>query len=84
MTPHPANDMHYVYALKNRNDNSFYYGYTNNLEWRIAEHQRDWNCELIYWEAYKSEIDARRRERKLQDYGQALSALKLRLAESLK
>jgi hypothetical protein len=38
----------------------------------------------MYYEAYLAEADARRRERKLKDYGQARSKLKERLRESLK
>ena len=82
--PAPSKNMHYVYVLKNINDKTLYYGYTNNLDRRISEHQKDWDCELVYFEAYKSETDARRREKKLKDYGQAVSGLKSRLTESLK
>lgn len=31
--------VYYVYILKNCKDNGLYYGYTNNLERRIAEHK---------------------------------------------
>jgi len=60
------------------------YGYANNLERRIAEHNRVKKRELIYYEAYKSESDARNRERRLKQYAQALTVLKVRLKESLK
>ncbi|MFH1622481.1 MAG: GIY-YIG nuclease family protein [Candidatus Omnitrophota bacterium] len=50
--------MYYVYILKNCKDSGLYYGYTNNLERRIAEHKNKQNCELIYYEGYKSEFGA--------------------------
>ena len=62
-----------------------YYGYTQDLEKRLDYHRiNKENFHLIYYEAYKFEIDARHRERRLKNYSQALSALKSRLAESLK
>jgi len=77
--------MYYVYVLKNKVTKEPYYGYTCNLEKRMAEHKRyRWGMELVYYEAYESEIDARNRERNLKHYAQALTALKIRLTESLK
>ncbi|MDD5292254.1 MAG: GIY-YIG nuclease family protein [Candidatus Omnitrophica bacterium] len=76
--------MYYVYILKNTRTNELYYGYTNNIERRIAEHSRKQPQELVYYEAYKSESDARNREMKLKHHAQALTALKGRLSESLK
>ena len=61
-----------------------YYGYTNNLERRLAEHNKNGNWDLLYYEAYKSEVDARNRERRLKHYAQAFTALKGRIKESLK
>jgi putative endonuclease len=74
--------MYYVYLLKDINTNEFYYGYTNNLERRINEHNKEKDKELIYYEAYKAESDARNRERQLKRYAQALTSLKRRLKES--
>ena len=76
--------MHYVYVLKDKETNELYYGYTNNLKQRISKHNKERNWELIYYEAYKAESDARNRERRLKYYAQALTALKARLRESLK
>ena len=76
--------MYYMYILKNNKTNELYYGFSNNLERRIAEHNRRQPQELVYYEAYKSESDARNRERRLKQYAQALTALKVRLKESLK
>jgi len=76
--------MYYVYILKNEMTKELYYGYTNNLDRRIVEHNQKQRFGLIYYEAYKSERDARIRERRLKQYAQALTALKGRLKESLK
>lgn len=61
-----------------------YYGYTDNLDRRLSEHEAEdkaWG--LVYYEAYRSEDDARQRERKLKDYGQARTHLKRRISKSL-
>jgi len=76
--------MYYVYVLKDIKTKELYYGYTNNLERRIKEHNKKQLNELIYYEAYKAEVDARDRERRLKHYAQALAALKGRLKESLR
>jgi len=75
--------MYYVYILKNLINEEVYYGYTNNLERRIEEHNADnkWKC--VYFEAYLSEKDARNRENKLKYYGQTRTHLKKRISESL-
>lgn len=77
--------MYKVYFLRNQETNELYYGYTNNLKRRLSEHNKKQKCwEVIYYEAYKSETDARTRERRLKHYAQALTALKSRLKNSLK
>jgi len=60
-----------------------YYGYTKNVERRVAEHNKSQKWELVYFEEFKSEIDARKREKRLKHYAQALTALKQRISESL-
>jgi len=75
--------MYYVYILKSHSEEKTYIGYTNDLERRLKEH-KDKKPELIYYEAYKSEIDARLRERKLKQRGQSVRRLKERLINSLK
>ena len=72
--------MFYVYVLKNTISGKPYYGYTADLKRRVREHGRYWK--LVYYEAYTSKADALLRERKLKDYGQARSWLKLRIAHS--
>ncbi len=74
--------MFYVYCIQNKGE--FYYGYTGDLARRFKEHKReDKNWNLIYYEAYRSEEDARRRERKLKDYGQSRTHLKRRIVNSI-
>lgn len=78
--------VYYVYVLKNPKRDELYYGYTANLRERFAAHQRlpkhaGW--ELVYYEAYRAERDARDRERKLKQYGAARGQLKRRIARSL-
>ena len=61
--------MYYVYILR-LNNSQFYTGFTSDLKRRISEHKSG-RCsftsqrlpvELIYYEAYKLENDARTRE----------------------
>ncbi len=83
--------MFYVYVLKSRKDNSLYIGYTNDLKRRLEEHNGGKNkstkfktsFELIYYEAYKSESDAKYREKNMKRFAQAYSALKKRIKNSL-
>ncbi|MBM3248672.1 MAG: GIY-YIG nuclease family protein [Candidatus Omnitrophica bacterium] len=75
--------MYFVYSLENKLTNELYYGYTNNLERRLKEHNIKNEYKLICYEAYISETDARDRERKLKNYGQARTHLKNRLRNSL-
>jgi putative endonuclease len=75
--------MYYVYLLRNNETGKLYYGFTDNLERRLKEHNSG-QWKLLYYEAYLSEIDARKRERKLKYYGQTRTHLKNRLKESLK
>jgi len=73
--------MYFVYVLINGSTGELYYGYTGNLKKRMSEHGNAW--ELIYYEAYLSESDARNREKKLKHYGQARFHLKGRIKDSL-
>jgi len=76
--------MYYVYVLKDRKGKALYYGYTKDLKQRFKQHNSRRSCELVYYEGYKAESDARKRERRLKHYAQALTALKGRLMDSLK
>jgi putative endonuclease len=73
--------MYYVYLLKNNKFGTTYIGYTNDLKRRLKEHVAK-IPELVYYEAFKSEKDARKRERMLKQ-GQTVRRLKERLFESL-
>ena len=62
--------MHYTYILKCK-DNTYYTGYTNNLEKRLKAHNEGKGAkytrarkpvELIYYEEYKDKPSAMRRE----------------------
>ncbi|OGZ31701.1 MAG: hypothetical protein A3H02_01390 [Candidatus Niyogibacteria bacterium RIFCSPLOWO2_12_FULL_41_13] len=83
--------MFYVYILKSKKDGSIYIGYTSNLIRRFEEHNNLKNkstrykapFELIYYEAYKSNADARYRETNLKRFAQAYSQLKNRIRNSL-
>lgn len=66
--------MFYVYAIKSKVDKDLYVGSTNDLRRRFKEHndgkvfstKRRGPFELAYYEAYKSEKDARKREHNLK------------------
>ena len=83
--------MYYVYLLIDRYGN-FYIGYTNNLKRRLKEHAKGKSnylrkrrpIKLIYYEAFLSKVDARKRELTLKKYGSTLAQLKKRLKNSLK
>ncbi len=84
--------MYYVYVLKSEKDGLLYIGSTMDLRKRLNEHNTGLNrstkgripFKLIYYEAYQSEKDARKRERNLKLRANALGQLKRRIAESLK
>ncbi len=79
--------MHYVYILKSRKDNRLYIGYTSSVVKRLREHKsgKVFNTksrlpiELIYYEAYNGEEEARERERRLKQFGSSYSGLIKRL-----
>ncbi|MDZ7744358.1 MAG: GIY-YIG nuclease family protein [Candidatus Saccharibacteria bacterium] len=64
----------YVYVLRSLSNASYYVGFTHNLRGCITEHNaglspstkpyRPW--EILYYEAHRSEEDARRREKYLK------------------
>ena len=75
--------MYYVYVIRNKVTKKTYIGFSNDLRRRFGEHKRK-TPELLYYEAYKSEKDARDRERKLKQRGQTLRWLKERIKVSLR
>lgn len=65
----------YVYILRSFSTGNFYIGFTHDLRRRVTEHKKGLNrstkayassWELVYYEAHRSEIDARRREQYLK------------------
>lgn len=66
--------MYYVYVLKSIRNNQLYTGFTNNLEKRIRLHREGgvhstkWRLpiQLLYYEAFLAEDDAREREKYLK------------------
>jgi len=83
--------MFYIYVLKSKKDNSIYIGYTNNLKRRLVEHNDKKNTstkhkapfQLIYYESYKSQADAKYRENQLKRFSGATNHLKKRIRNSL-
>ena len=81
--------MHYVYIITS-NKGQIYTGYTSDLKERLATHNQGKNrstrgrkWKLVYYEAYRSEQDARKREHHLKKSGQARRWLKERIKMSL-
>ncbi len=62
---------YYVYILRSDKDGKLYIGFTNKLSKRLSRHRSgkvfstSWRLplELVYYEAYLSESDARKREK---------------------
>ena len=83
--------MYYVYVLQSEKDKYLYTGFTNNLEQRVKQHNNGLVSstklrrpfELVYFEGYKSEKDARLREKNIKLRSRALAQLKKRIVSSL-
>lgn len=83
--------MFYFYTLKSKKDGNLYFGYTGDLKERFKNHnlgrvistKNRRPLEIVYYEAYKSEKDARERERQIKKRAGALISLKRRLGNSL-
>ena len=83
--------MYHVYLLKSRKDNSFYIGYTKDIQRRLQDHnkgfvkytisRRPWD--LVYYETYIALEDATARKRNLKRFGKAFGQLKQRIKNSL-
>ena len=82
--------MFYTYVIESSSSGILYVGYSSNLKRRMREHQngkcattsRMGKLELVHYEAYKSEADARRRELYLKTT-QGKRMLKIMLRNSL-
>lgn len=84
--------MYYVYIIRSKIDGNLYLGSTKDLKKRFTEHNNGKvfstkhrkPFELVYYEAYKAEKDARSREQSLKLRTNAFNQLKRRIHESLK
>ena len=82
----------FVYVCKSLKDGRLYVGSSNNLERRLQEHSRGevtstkhrQPFELLYYEVYRVEKDARMREKYLKGGGRARKNLNIQLSETLK
>ena len=81
--------MYYVYCICDEHK-KLYIGYTQDVDKRVKEHNMGWNkstkgkmWKLVYYEAYLSKSDAKRREQRLKQRGQAKRFLKDRIQESI-
>jgi len=83
--------MYYVYILKSLKDRNQYIGSTNDLKKQVKEHN-DGKVKstkprrpfvLVYYEAYKAEYDARKREKNLKLRSRAYAQLKKRISGSI-
>ena len=83
--------MYYVYLLRSRKKNTFYIGYTNNIERRVKEHndgrveytRKYLPWDLVYCESFLALEDAKIREKSLKSFGNAYKQLKMRIKNSL-
>ena len=83
--------MFYTYVLKSKKDGQLYIGSTNDFRKRFKEHNAGKVLstksripfELIYYEAYKADKDARLRESKLKLRSRAFEQLKKRIQNSI-
>jgi len=81
----------WVYVLKKKNNNELYIGSTNNLKRRLEEHRKGRifstknfsGFNLVHYEAYVSERNARIREKRLKYFGKAYQELKKRIKGGL-
>jgi len=87
----PDGNWCWVYVLKSKKDGRCYVGSTNDLRKRFKEHNSGkvlstkdrYPLNLIYYEVFRSEKDARKREQTLKNYGQGITNLYKRISNSL-
>lgn len=81
-----------VYVLKQSETSQIYIGFTHNLQQRLVSHNRGTTkatrrksgvWELVYAEAYRSKLDAVKRERMLKHHGSSKRKLFDRIQRSL-
>ncbi|MDI6758678.1 MAG: GIY-YIG nuclease family protein [Candidatus Omnitrophota bacterium] len=77
--------MYWVYILRSKKDNRHYTGYTNNLERRLEDHNREKSAsvkyrgpfEIVHYEKYSTRPEAVLREKQIKSYkgGEAFKKL---------
>ena len=80
-----------MYLLRSKRDGDLYIGSSNDLKKRLLEHNNGLvfstkhriPFEIIYYEAYRFEEDARHREHNLKLRANAYNQLKRRISKSL-
>ena len=83
--------MYYVYVLKSAKLNELYIGQTNDLKRRFVEHNSGKNVstkhkapfQLVYYEAYKAQADAKHREHMLKRFAAGYKELRKRIKNSV-
>lgn len=83
--------MFYFYVLQSLKDKNLYFGYTDNLERRVIEHEKGRvdstkarrPLVLVYYEAYSDKGDAHTRERNIKRRAKAYISLKRRIQNGL-
>ena len=81
---------YYVYVLRSHKNGAWYTGFSQDLRKRLNEHNEGRGghtkgrgpFELIYYEAYKNEEDARSREKQIKS-GQGKAYLRARIKRFL-
>ena len=84
--------MFYFYVIKSEKDGNLYWGSTNDLKKRFLIHNKGYISStkdrrpfsLVYYEAYRSEIDAREREKQIKRRAKAFISLRRRIKRSIK
>ena len=90
MNPDSVPQFYYVYILCGKKDSKWYIGFTRDLRKRFKEHTQGKSIytkgrgpfELIYYEAYRNNEDARSREKQIKS-GQGRAYLKQRMKRFL-
>lgn len=78
--------MYYLYILQSENDQTFYVGYTSDLGVRLKQHNAGKvrytkghvPYKVVYTEEYRTEKEAKEREKHIKRYGNTKSFLKSR------
>jgi len=84
-------DMYFVYVLFSLKDRKLYVGFSEDVKLRFEQHQSGrvvstrerLPLKLVYFEAYPTEHEAKRREKYLKG-GNGRAQLKVQLSETLK